>query len=372
MIKVTHLITGLGKGGAEAMLCNLIKKQSSQEFQQIVISLGASSYYENIIRQYQVPVYVFPLKKCPIRSILKIRKLLRESQVISCWMYHCCVLGYFLTLPEQHSRMIWNICHNNLNVQYDKRLTVFLAKLCAIYSEKVASIVYNGNPARESHEKIGYVSQKSVVIGTGCDMDIYYKKIEAREKVNQKFPFCRKKMILSVGRYHVIKDFPMLIKAVGILKKRREDIVLVLCGSGLSEDNSELKMVVEQNQLRLGKDIFLLGQRNDIADWMSAADLYVLHSISEAFPNVLLEAMSCEALCLATDVGPVKELLEPTEIIPVGDSRMLAEKMEDRLNLSEEMRKSIGKKNREKVYRQYEISLIVKQYENVYRSLVEV
>lgn len=370
MITVTHLIAGLGKAGAETMLYNILKYSDRQQFQHIVISMGAGSYYENAIKQLNIPLYVFDIKKRPVSSLIKIRKLLHKSQVISCWMYHSCILGYFLTTSKQHYRLIWNIRHNNLEPRYNKRSTIMIAKCCAYYSKNVAMIVYNGKPAKELHERFGYNSLKSQVADNGCDTEKFKRDSNARKQLSIQLKLSQKKIILSIGRYHAIKDFPTIIRAMGLIKKRRADMVLIMCGEGLLQSNMELLGLLSENNLKLGIDVFLMGEQNDMRYWLSATDIYVLHSASEAFPNTLLEAMACECPCLSTDVGVVKNLLSEDEIIEVGDSNAMASKIEKILSLPEDTRKAMGIRNRNIVQAHYAISSVVRQYEKKYADII--
>lgn len=63
--RVTHIITGLGKGGAETMLYQVIKFRTNNSLEHKVISLGGSSFYEDRIRALGVSVEI-----CNIRKIV--------------------------------------------------------------------------------------------------------------------------------------------------------------------------------------------------------------------------------------------------------------------------------------------------------------
>ena len=92
----------------------------------------------------------------------------------------------------------------------------------------------------------------------------------------------------------------------------------------------------------------------------------MLHSASEAFPNTLLEAMACECVCVATDVGPVKELLEQEKIIERQNYQQCFYAVKNGLDLSGKKREQTGIKNREKVVASYSIQKIVCEYERIY------
>lgn len=366
MFKVVHVIPGLGKGGAETMLVNLLKYQSDTRLSHEIISLGLTSYYENEIRDLGVPLYLLDIKKRPMSSLWKLKQLLKDAQLISCWMYIACAVCYGVTDREQRKRTVWNIRHASLDPSYNSRTTMITSRYCQKRSADIAAILYNGEAAREEHRKAGYREPESYIVENGCDILVYQKEPEARVKINEQFGLQGKKIIISVGRYHPIKDYPTMLKAMGELVKRRDDAVLILCGSMLTEENDELRQMIADYGLTIGRDVFLLGLQKNISEWMSAADLYVLHSLSEAFPNVLLEAMACECVCISTDIGIIRDLLEENQLVKAGDYLQLAESMEHFLNLSESEKNKIGENNRQKIAERYAIQKIVRKYETIF------
>ena len=91
--RVTHLIAGLGLGGAETMLYQLLLHRKDNSIIHRVISLGAETYYEQPIKDLGIDLIVVPFKKNPIGSISKIKKLIKDTDTLCCWMYYGNFIG---------------------------------------------------------------------------------------------------------------------------------------------------------------------------------------------------------------------------------------------------------------------------------------
>ena len=111
-----------------------------------------------------------------------------------------------------------------------------------------------------------------------------------------------KKVILASGRLHKYKQFDLLIKAFLKLKEKYLDWDLVILGNGEERDN--LNLMTEN--FGITDRVHFPGSVGNVSEWYERADLFVLSSILEGFPNVLLEAMTYGLPCVSfdCDTGP--------------------------------------------------------------------
>ena len=108
------------------------------------------------------------------------------------------------------------------------------------------------------------------------------------------------------------------------MKQRCFDFTAVLVGKNLDNTNYDLVNKIEENGL--SDHVHLLGVRNDIPAVMNGMDLFMLTSLSEAFPNVLNEAMACGTPCITTNVGDASLIVDNTGwVVTPKDSLALAE-----------------------------------------------
>jgi glycosyltransferase involved in cell wall biosynthesis len=138
-------------------------------------------------------------------------------------------------------------------------------------------------------------------------------------------------VIIGMGRLTSQKDFPTLLKALKILNHTQPARLLIL---GEGEDKDNLQSLIAQ--LQLNDVVQLLGFVSNPYPYLKRADLFVLSSLWEGFPNVLLEALACGTSVVATDCpnGP-SEMLENGKygpLVPIGDPESMAKAIEDVLD----------------------------------------
>lgn len=365
--RVTHLITGLGKGGAETMLYQLLKYRSQRDVSYQVVSLGASFYYEEPIRELGIEVVVLNLRKKPISSLIRLVRLVRISDTLCCWMYHANLLGYFAGKMMGVKRIVWCIHHSNLDSGLNKKTTLNINRICAKLSKSVSVITYSGQRARDVHEHVGYCQDKGLLLDNGCDCEEFAPTESAGRLLREELLIPDdKKIVLSVTRDHPIKDIPTFVKSFSMLHQERPDTVAVLCGAGVTCSNERISALCNEQNLTIGRDIFLLGMRHDVPYIMAACDLFVLHSAGEAFPNVLIQAMACECLCVTTDVGDAAMILNDAScVVSPENPVLLKDKMEEKLALDREEKECAQRRNRERITASYSIQRVVTEYEKL-------
>lgn len=368
MKRVVHLITGLGKGGAETMLYQVLKYKTAPELRYKVVSLGAAHYYEDLMRELGYDVVVLNLRRRPISSFVRLCREIKGVDTLCCWMYHANLIGYLAAHMVGVDRVVWCIRHSDLNPAHNKARTLRVIQFCARWSKNVSAILYNGNRARAVHEAAGYCREKGLVVDNGCDCEEYRPDEAAAQSVREELSIpAGKRIILSVTKDTPIKDIPTFFQAFGMLHKQDGGLIAVLCGAGVDTDNVQISALCRKVGLIIGKDVFLLGMRHDIPLLLAACDLYVLHSAGEAFPNALLQAMACCCVCVTTDVGDARRILNNDACVaPPGDPEVLASKITELLALPKETADGIRRGNRARVQEYFDIREIVKQYEEVF------
>jgi glycosyltransferase involved in cell wall biosynthesis len=175
--------------------------------------------------------------------------------------------------------------------------------------------------------------------------------------------------LISIGRMAKVKGYEHLIKAMDLLRKRGQDLMLLLVGDGperavLEELSRELSVadIVEFPGWISGEQKYRL---------LSESDLYVMSSIHEGFGVVLLEAMACGLPIVCTNRGGQTDIIEDNKngiLVPPSDAEALADAILALKN-DAERRRAMSFNNKEHV-KQYFIADIAQRYDGLFRDVL--
>ena len=122
----------------------------------------------------------------------------------------------------------------------------------------------------------------------------------------------------------------------------------------------------------VSQDVLFLGKQNEMAPFLSIADVLLLPSENESFGLVALEAMACEVPVIATRIGGVPEVVADGQdgfLMGLGDVSAMAD-AGIRLARDKEMRASMGRTARSHAVQRFCASKIVELYEGLYTETI--
>ena len=203
------------------------------------------------------------------------------------------------------------------------RLMVQLVPLLYRFADLVTSV-----SAGVADDLQGYIRNREIVPLYNPVVD---NGLLAQTKKEVDEPWLRshgRPVILAVGRLGPEKDYPTLLKALKLMREKAHARLIIL-GEGRERANLE-KMIAS---LGLEGAVKMPGFAENPYAYMSRADVFVLSSVREGLPNVLIEAMACRVPVVSTDCpyGP-REILEGGrfgKLVPVGEPRALADAIMD-------------------------------------------
>ena len=182
-------------------------------------------------------------------------------------------------------------------------------------SESVFNYLRNRNSNKIDKSKIH-------LIYNGIDIDLFKKNELKDPKREIIYDNNFKYTIGSIGRLTEQKGYRYLILAMKKVISQLPNCSLQIVGDG--ELKNELPRFA--NELGLTDNIQFLGVQNNIPELMSNWNAFILSSLWEGLPTVIMEAMACEVPSIATDIPGTDELIihEKTGLlVPIKDSEAL-------------------------------------------------
>lgn len=161
------------------------------------------------------------------------------------------------------------------------------------------------------------------------------------ELINEKwFLEDNRETIISIGRLTYQKDFMTLLKAYHFFDNKKQ-YKLVILGDG--EAREELIHFIEKYNLK--NDVYLPGFVKNPYKFLNQSSLFVLSSVFEGLPNVLIEALYLGIPAISTKCksGPAEILIDERILVDVGDYKSMAKKMEFMLNNKNEAYELLNK-----------------------------
>ncbi len=235
-----------------------------------------------------------------IKRVLLIRRYIRKYKIDTVYTFldKYNILN-FISLPNNCRRI--SSCRDCGDLcssveQYKKVVDSSDALIC---NSKYMSDYYIGRYPQDSN-KVFYLYN-------ALNTEVISSK--AAEKPEDDFSdFAEKHFVIaSVGRLCPEKGFNHLLRSFEIVRKKIENAGLLIIGGGELE-NSISEM---QSRSKYKEDIFLAGNQTNPYKYLARSNLFVLSSVSEGFPNVVIEAMACGLPVIAANCrsGPA-EILE--------------------------------------------------------------
>ncbi len=367
-IPIVYIIVELDIGGAQQVLLRLLQGIDRQRFSPRVACFynGKAAIAQAIIKM-DIPVHDLRMNSpIGIGGLARLYHLLRNTSpvILHTWMFHANLSGRIIGRMAGVPVIITSRRNMNIGGTWRECLNRWTAKL----DQKVVAVCESARQEEIRQAKIS--PQKVITIHNGIDSQIYLPPTsEERARIRQSFDLSDKEFVVgSVGRLHLQKGHHYLIEAFAQMISKVPEARLLIVGDG--ELRETLERQVRQDGLE-GKVIFT-GSRSDVPSIMKALDIFVLASLWEGEPNVVLEAMATGLPVIATSVGGAPELVihgETGLLIPSRDPSALLEALLALKN-SPELCSRMSRAARQRTIELFSVERMIQQTQNLYEELL--
>jgi glycosyltransferase involved in cell wall biosynthesis len=224
--------------------------------------------------------------------------------------------------------------------------------------------------AVERFVRIGAVPRHRIrCVPNGLDPEAYRRDEDLRLRLRERLGAGDRFVWLAVGRLERVKDYPTLLRSfVEVLRQRPDSLAFIV-----SDGPERAALEKLSAQLGLSDHVRFLGARTDVAALLSAADGFVLSSLWEGLPMVLLEAASARLPIVATRVGGNVDVVLDGQsgfLVDASEPPALADAMIRLAGLAPVERANMGATGLAHVERLFHIRQVVARWVAIYRELL--
>lgn len=344
----------LNQGGAERVITTLCNELDRTKFCPKLVLFKKEGYYLNHLKD---DVEIIELKVSRIRySIFKIIPLIKKLKpeiVFTGWGEISAFLSPIISFFPK-TKFITR--ETNVVSEHVKRKEILF--FYRFYKNFHQIIAQSDDMKNDLVDNFRISENKIIKINNPVDFDLINRlKIE-----NVPIGFDTSyKNIVAIGNLSPRKGFDLLLNVMNELKG--ENIHLTILGDGAFKD----ELAQQKGELGLNNVTFK-GKVSNPFVYLKNADLFVLSSRYEGFPNVLLEAGACGTYSLANNCpGGINEIVQEginAEVFPISDSKGFAEKMKEILNQSHDKEKIV-----KSIYSRFSKEIIISKYESIFDKI---
>lgn len=374
---IVYMIDGLGLGGAERLMIPLLANLDRQTFEPrvCVFQVRNGNPIADDLTALGVPVDYLPIPY--LRDLSALPRLLgylkeKQADLVHTQLEFANILG---TLAARGARLPSVSTVHTIPSQEEMRAKTRLHQNMEFFCLRnfCDMVISVSEEAQRFHREVGRMSErKTSVIYNGIDLARFTSEALAADPQSVRREFgipAASPLLMTVAVLRELKGIQFMIRAMPGILVERPDVHYLIVGSG---DHQE-RLVEEVRKQGVQDRVIFAGARKDIPALLSAADLFVLPTLTEALPTVLAEAMSARLPILASRVGGVPEMITDGvngRLLPAGDPSHLSAACLELLAFPE-MRASMGRQGRAIVEQKFDVRVQAAQLRSLYLHLLD-
>lgn len=354
MKTILFILPDLNQGGAERVITTLCNELDRSKFCPKLVLFKKEGYYLNLLKD---DVEIIELGISRIRySIFKIVPLilkLKPEIVFTGWGEISAFLSPLISIFPKTKFIARET--NVVSEHVTRKEILFFYRFYNNFDQ----IIAQSNDMKNDLVKNFRISENKIVkINNPVDFDLINQMLSQEINVDLDKSY---KNIVSIGNLSPRKGFDLLLNVMKELKD--EKIHLSILGDGAFKEE-----LLSQKQALDLDNVTFKGKVSNPFVYLKEADLFILSSRYEGFPNVLLEAGACGTYSLANNCpGGIDEIIQDHingEIASIQDSKVFAEKIKQILNQSKDKERIV-----ESIYSRFSKEKIIQHYENIFEQI---
>lgn len=359
-VKLCLIVSELKSGGVESFIINYFKKIDKTEYRLFIMTHNKPN--KKISKTFTELgfkiLYVPPKKKNIIKSLYYINKYMKKYKfdIVHSNLFKT---NFIYLMIAKKNNVKLRIAHSHNSEYKFKILNNFIYSLLHKLNLKYANyyIGCSNNALLYGFGNKVFDTNRYKVLYNAINVNEYKFNKSKREKIRKDLSIKDNEILLcNIGRFTKQKNHIFLINMFNKLNKINNNYKLLLIGDGTLKDNIRLLI----NEYNLEKNIIILDSFSDVKDYYSAMDIFLLPSLYEGMPLVIVESLSNGLKVICSKCFNKKEINE--SIIDINLEEELW--IESILNINKEYKRINKIKNTK-----YDIDIAYKDLEKIYGEL---
>jgi len=371
-IKILEMIDKTFLGGGQINLLSLARSLDKRKFDVSVCSQAGGPLVDKI-RENNIKHFPVCFRKRLDRKIVREIVSILKNNHFDILHTHGGIAGLYGRWAA-HKCAVPIIVHTLHGIHYLHYRNIILKYVYMLlerfFSRFTDAVIFVSDSDRKTAERLGLVPlNKMVVVKNGIDFSEFKTEVTAAMEKEDVGLGISRPVVGTVARLHRQKGIPYFLKSAQKICKAFTEAKIVIVGSGPLQ--KRLKRMAQN--LSLEDSISFLGEREDGPQLISLFDVFVLPSLWEGLPYVLMEAAALAKPVVATDIDGVRELVKNMEtgiLVPPGDPESLASAVIYLLQ-NKEVALKFGENFRKEISSRYTLSRMADETENLYLRLYE-
>lgn len=255
-----------------------------------------------------------------------LKKQNRENTVVLSFQSSTVSIG---SCKKNNIKIICRLSNHPSAIKYEKSIVRKMSEWVKPHYYKKADLVI-GNSEKLADDFSKKIRKEVQTVYNPIDIkrvqQLMLEEIEPElEKEAQEYVG---KVVVSVGRLALQKDYPTLIEGIALCKYKEQIKVWIL---GEGAERKKIEELIQEKKLE--NTVRLLGYKSNVYAYMGRASLYIQTSLYEGCPNALIEAIAAGLPSIATEClsGPAEVLLDGKggELLPLKDPVQVGKSLDD-------------------------------------------
>lgn len=377
--RILHLITLLELGGAQQNTLFCVTHHDRRRFDVGLIA-GRGGYFDDqALDLADASVELVSYLKHPVSpfwdavALLRLRSYLKLNRVdlIHTHSSKAGIVGrlaaHLAGVPAiVHTAHGWSF--NATQPAWRRALYIALERMAGAISDRLIVVA-------SAHKEVGLDhgvgrAEQYALLRSGIELDAFRTPRTDRRQTRRNLGF---------------DDTHRVVGTIACMKPQKAPLDFVRAAAAASGQDSRLRFFIAGDgelmprvralvqELGLEEQVRLLGWRTDVVDLLHAMDVFLLTSLFEGLPRVVLQAMAAGVPVVATAVDGTPEVVEHGRtglLTPPGDPRAAAQRVLQMVR-DESLRRRCSEQARECLTRHFDIRRMVRDLDDLYLSLLD-